>query len=436
MPAVTYRDSLNVAVNLHREDASLLDVSLQAGLPHFHQCRALARCTTCRVQVLEGRENLSPRSGAEAQIALERGWPEDTRLACQTQVRGNVTVARLVLEENAALALYPEAPAPQPAGERHLAVMFCDLRNFTSFAAAHLPHDVVYVLNRFFREACEPVLENGGYIDKYIGDGFLAIFGLNKSDPAEFCLDATRAAACIPARVRDLNVFLQEAFKVSFDFGIGLHYGPAVVGQTGHPLKMQLTVLGDTVNIASRVESRTKHTRSRILATSAFCAQVRPVVAPGRTYRLKLTKAGHWDTLGEIDAAGIHDPALLVQISYDLIRSEPMVFARDFYRRLFARCPQVAPLFAHVDMEVLQRMFMEMIGRAVQHIHRLGDIAPMLRELGRRHVSYGARPEYYPVVGEILIETVAARLGEGFLPAMREAWQAAFNSITALMQGE
>jgi class 3 adenylate cyclase/hemoglobin-like flavoprotein len=434
-PAVRYRDVVNVTVDPPRRDASLLDVSLHAGLPHFHQCNATARCTTCRVQVLEGAQNLSERTGAEAQIATERGWPDSIRLACQARVLGDVTVSRLVLEEAAALALYPEPPVLQPAGEKHLAVMFCDLRNFTSFAAAHLPHDVVYVLNRFFREACEPVLENGGFIDKYIGDGFLAVFGLNKSDPKEFCLDASRAAARIPARVRDLNLFLKDTFNVTFDFGVGLHYGPAVVGQTGHPLKMQLTVLGDTVNIASRAESRTKQTESRILATSAFCEQVHPMVIPGRKYRLKLTKSGHWDTLGEITADGIHDPALLVQISYDMIRSDPMGFAQAFYTRLFAQCPHVAPLFARTNMEVLQRMFMEMIGRAVQNIYRLGDMAPVLRDLGRRHVRYGARPEYYPMVGGVLIETMAEKLGDRFLPEMREAWQEAYRQITGMMQG-
>lgn len=436
MPTVRYKDTIDFSVDLHREDASLLDVSLKAGLPHYHQCNATARCTTCRVRVLEGADSLSPRSGLEAQMATERGWSDEIRLACQTKVRGDVTVARMVLEENAALVLYPETPPPQLAGERHLAVMFCDLRNFTSFAAAHLPHDVVYVLNRFFREACEPILENGGYIDKYIGDGFLAIFGLNKTDPAEFCLDATRAAARIPARVRDLNSFLQQTFNVTFDFGIGLHYGTAVVGQTGHPLKMQLTVLGDTVNIASRVESRTKHTQSRILATSAFCEQVSPIVIPRRKYRLKLTKAGHWDTLGEIDASGIHDPALLVQISYDWIRGDPMAFAGKFYQRLFAQCPHLGGLFEKTDMSVLQRMFMEMMGRAVQNIHRLEDIAPMLRELGRRHKEYGARPEYYPIVGGILIDTMAVHLGDRFLPEMKEAWFGAYERITALMKAD
>jgi len=85
-------------------------------------------------------------------------------------------------------------------------------------------------------------------------------------------------------------------------------------------------------------------------------------------------------------------------------------------------------------MEVLQRMFMEMIGRAVQNIHRLGDLAAVLGDLGRRHEGYGARPEYYPVVGEILIETMASRLGDRFLPGMRDAWSDAYRQITGLMQ--
>ena len=433
MSTVRYRDQIEHTAVVSREGISLLDVSRDAGLPHYHQCHGTARCTTCRVRVLEGGENLSARSGPEAQIALEKGWPADVRLACQTRVRGDVTIARMVLEDETARALFTEVPSTQRAEERHLAVMFCDLRNFTSFAAAHLPHDVVYVLNRFFREVCEPVLENDGYIDKYLGDGFLAVFGLNKTDHAEICLDATRAAARIPGRVLDLNKWLQKSFDTAFDFGIGLHFGPAVVGQTGHPLKMQLTVLGDTVNIASRVESRTKGTASRVLATSAFVAQVRPFLAPGRTHRLKLTKSGRWDTLEEITADGIRDSALLVQLGYDLIRPEAMAFAQTFYQRLFAHAPQLAGLFGASTMLTQQQMLMEMIGRAVQRIHRPDEIAPMLRELGARHAGYGVLPAHYELAGKALIEALALNLGECFSPEMRNAWLTVYQQIAALM---
>ena len=433
MPIVRYRDQIQQTAVPSREGISVLEISHEAGLTHYHQCRGTARCTTCRVRVLEGGENLSPRSGPEAQIALERGWPDHTRLACQARVLGDVTIARMVLEDQTAKALFATEPPAQPAEERSLAVMFCDLRNFTGFAAAHLPHDVIYVLNRFFREVCELVLENDGYIDKYIGDGFLAVFGLNKADPAEICLDATRAAARIPGRVRDLNKWLEKTFDTTFDIGIGLHFGPAVVGHTGHPLKMQLTVMGDTVNIASRVEGKTKLTNSRILATGAFASHVRPFVTTGRKHRFKLTRAGRWDTLEEIPVEGIKDPALLVQTGYDLVRTGAPTFAETFYQRLFALAPHLAVLFTATDMEIQRRMLMEMIGRAVQRIHRPEEIAPMLRELGARHATYGVKPEYYEMAGKALVETLELSLGDRFFPAMHRAWQTVYRQIAAHM---
>lgn len=434
MPRVSYQDVIEQTIESERKGDSLLEISLQAGLPHFHQCKGTARCTTCRVQILHGLENLPPRAGAEAQIATEKGWPETIRLACQTRPTGDVALARIVLEEQTAQMLFPDAEPAHSAEERPLAVMFCDLRNFTGFAAAHLPHDVVYVLNRFFREVCEPVLDNDGYIDKYLGDGFLAVFGLTKTDSAEFCLDALRAAARIPGRMRDFNAWLRDTFHVAFDFGIGLHYGPAVVGHTGHPLKMQLTVLGDTVNVASRAESRTKQIGTNILGTAAFMNHVRPAASEGRRHRLLLTGPDRWETLEEINTGTIRDEALLVQLGYDIIRPDSAAFAQAFYKRLFEIAPELTELFKATDMPALQKMFMEMIGRTVQRVHRANEIAPAIRELGARHATcYGVQPGHYPIAGQALIETLAEMLGDRFFPEMRQAWESVYDRITGLM---
>jgi len=433
MPAVRYQDSIDHTVRTSRQGASLLDVSLEAGLPHYHQCNRLARCTTCRVRVIGRPENLSPRSGAESQIALERGWADNIRLACQARVNGDVTVARVVLEQQAAAAIFPEAPVNHATEERALAVMFCDLRNFTGFAAAHLPQDVIYVLNRFFQEACEPVLDNDGYIDKYLGDGFLALFGLKKDDPAEFCLDAARAAVRIPGRIRELNRWLKEAFNVEFNFGIGLHFGPAVVGHTGHPLKMQLTVLGDTVNVASRVEGLNKQTGTRILATSAFAAQVPGFASEGRKHYLEITRDGRRDTLHEVTTLGVPDDAVRVQMSYDLVRPEALVFAQKFYKRLFALQPGLAEMFRGVDLSRQYGMLMDMISRTIRLVHRPEEMTPLLHELGARHVAYGVTAEHYPIVGEALLGTLEELLGPAFDERTRAAWVAMYGRISALM---
>src|SRR5262249_42947354 len=151
-------------------------VSRRHGIPHVSECGGHARCSTCRVLVLDGLDRLTPRTPAEAALAANRGLEPEVRLACQAHPLGAVTVRPLVLHTQ---DLQMAQVAPHTSGkEMPLAVLFSDVRDFTPFAESHLPYDVVHVLNRYFRKWGEAVLGNHGYLDKYIGDGLMALFGL------------------------------------------------------------------------------------------------------------------------------------------------------------------------------------------------------------------------------------------------------------------
>src|SRR5205814_4021794 len=119
-----------------------------------------ARCSTCRVLVLEGRANLAPRTEDEVRLAVQKGLEDDIRLACQARVLGPITIRRLVLDDcDHALAA---ASTPHTSGrEVTLAVLFSDIRGFTPFAESHLPYDVVHILNRYFQRTGEAVLRHG-----------------------------------------------------------------------------------------------------------------------------------------------------------------------------------------------------------------------------------------------------------------------------------
>ncbi|HEY8898854.1 MAG TPA: 2Fe-2S iron-sulfur cluster-binding protein, partial [Chthoniobacterales bacterium] len=125
MARVHYQDFGARSVEVTAEGLSLLDVSLSAGLPHFHQCNRQARCSTCRVRVLDGAENLSARLGEELQIATERGWSDDIRLGCQARVLGDVTIERLVREADSAAAMFSAAAPLRRGEEKQIAIMFC-----------------------------------------------------------------------------------------------------------------------------------------------------------------------------------------------------------------------------------------------------------------------------------------------------------------------
>ena len=190
MPTVEFDREKTVEVD--DPDLTLLEIAREAGIPHASACGGNGRCSTCRVMILEHPENFDPRNAVETRLARAKGFDDNIRLACQTTITGDVKLRRLVIdEEDLQLA---QDGTPQTTGkDRQLAILFSDIRNFTPFAESHLPYDVIHILGRYFRKVGEPVIRHGGYIDKYMGDGIMAIFGLERASAAEACLDAVAA---------------------------------------------------------------------------------------------------------------------------------------------------------------------------------------------------------------------------------------------------
>jgi adenylate cyclase len=261
---------------------TILSISRHHSIPHTAACGGRARCSTCRVMILQGAENLSPRNDAETRLAALKGLEDKIRLACQTRVLGPITLRRLVHDErDIALAV---ADCPHTAGkEVELAVLFSDIRNFTPFAETHLAYDVVHILNRYFHHMGEAVLRHGGYIDKYIGDGLMALFGTEGAPPAVACEQAVRAALDMLADLPQLNDYLQRFFSTSLEIGIGVHFGDAILADMGHPKRMQLTAIGDTVNVASRIETATKQCGARLLVSEPVVQHLAGKLRLGRS---------------------------------------------------------------------------------------------------------------------------------------------------------
>jgi adenylate cyclase len=244
---------------------TLLELSLEAGIPHVHACGGNARCSTCRVLVQHGMENLSPRNSAEQLLAARKGLGDNIRLACQTRARGDCRLRRLVIDDQDADAVIGASSEHATGREMKIAILFTDIKDFTPMTEKQLPHDVIHILNRYFRMLGEIVLRHDGYIDKYIGDGMMALFGLEDNDPTFACLDAVSAGLQMQAEHPALNEYMNRYFGINIGTRIGIHYGEAVVGQMGHPLKQQFTAIGDSVNAASRVESSCKGTGADLL---------------------------------------------------------------------------------------------------------------------------------------------------------------------------
>lgn len=265
---------------------SLLEIALKHNIPHMHSCGGKARCSTCRVNILQGAENVLPRNKIEQQLAEKKGMESCIRLACQTRIEGPIILRRLVMDHvDANLARQHN----EKAGREHsLAILFSDIRGFTNFSERHLPYDVIHILNRYFQEMGTAVFEHHGYIDNYIGDGLMALFGVSENDASTNCSNAISAAFQMNRSLENLNRYLRQNFDESFEIGIGIHFGNVVLGNIGHCKKTQLTAIGDAVNIASRIEEETKRVNSSILISESMYIHIKDKIRIGKTLNTKL----------------------------------------------------------------------------------------------------------------------------------------------------
>lgn len=142
-------------------------------------------------------------------------------------------------------------------------VMFGDIRNFTQFSNSHSPNEVAKTLNDFFDRADSAITAHGGVLNKFLGDGFLAIFGLfdDKNDPR---VEATRAAFAI---IEATDTQLRDK---EMGIGIALNHGEVIAGEIGAKGRCEYTVIGNTVNISARLESLNRKLKSKLLVTSEF----------------------------------------------------------------------------------------------------------------------------------------------------------------------
>jgi adenylate cyclase len=152
----------------------------------------------------------------------------------------------------------------EKAESREITVLFSDIRGFTSLSESRTPEQIVDLLNRYFTLQVEVIFRYNGTIDKFIGDCIMAFWGA-PLDNEQHALDAVRAAVEMSEVLEKFKLELGD-LSADFDVGIGLHSGPAVVGSIGSSERKEFTAIGDTVNLASRIEGLTKGV-SRILVS-------------------------------------------------------------------------------------------------------------------------------------------------------------------------
>jgi adenylate cyclase len=160
-----------------------------------------------------------------------------------------------------------------------ITVLFADIRGFTSLSEHENPEKIVRLLNRYFTAMSEIIFEFGGTLDKYIGDGLMAIFGAPTATP-EDAKHALQTAVAMQKRLLILNRELRDEYIPEVQIGIGLHTGEATVGYIGSEKRSEYTAIGDTVNLAARLESNALPGQILVSeATAKFCQDLFPVIA-------------------------------------------------------------------------------------------------------------------------------------------------------------
>ena len=246
--------------------STVLEASRAADIPHASVCGGRGRCSTCRVKLLGGTDDL-PSAQPEEQRVLERiKAAPDVRLACQLRPGADLSV--LLLLPAGADAAQGFAQRGYAAGqERGVAVLFADLRGFTRIAEKKLPYDVVFFLNCYFDVMGEAITKEGGLINQFVGDGVMALFGVEEG-PEEGCRQALSAACAIVDAIEEMSKTLADELEEPLRVGIGIHTGPTVVGHMGRGVAKYLTAVGDTVNTASRLQDMTKEYGCRLVISA------------------------------------------------------------------------------------------------------------------------------------------------------------------------
>ena len=279
---------------------TLLQAGLRSGVAFAHACGGRAKCSTCRIWVVEGLDSCHERNELESAMAERLGFSPEMRLACQLRPDTDLRVRRLVLDETdlAMCSQLDRAVATRAGQEKPVAILFSDVVDSTAMSEKLSPYDLLYLLNRYFVQVGDIIEKNGGFIDRFVGDGVMAIFGL--SDEPQATLQGVKTALEIIRLADQMKPFCASMYGVEFDIRIGLHFGSAVIGSLGSIGHERITVIGEVPNIASRIEASNKEAGTRFLISEAAFEQVKDGVEVADYVRVRLRGTSDRITLYEI----------------------------------------------------------------------------------------------------------------------------------------
>ena len=247
---------------------------------------------------------LSPANEAEQKVLDRVQAKADVRLACQLVPHCDMKIMRILPSDT--VLSNTAANEPWATGqEQVVAILFADIRDFTKTSESRLPFDVVYLINQFSQAMGQAVERHGGRIDKFLGDGLMAIFGIDHS-PQEAAQNALAAAGDMRNQLHLLNDRLKGDLEFPLRMGIGIHTGPVVLGNMGYGASRGLTAIGDTVNTASRLEAETKAQKCDVCVSAITAERAGIIISDGLKRHIKIRGKQTKLDIYALDETAIH----------------------------------------------------------------------------------------------------------------------------------
>lgn len=231
---------------------TLLEISRDHDLMHVAECGDRARCGLCRVRIDDGGESLAPPSGAERATLAPLNPPANVRLACQIRPTAPLTVTRLAVAGTEPVTAAASDGAHDAGVRRTLCLLHVRLREFEAIARDRLPYDLVFLMNEFFGAVGQAVDGHCGRVDRFLGDGLLAVFG-EQRDLERACRDAIDAARAIDLALDRVNEKVAAEIGRPMEASMGMHAGELVLGRIAFGKGARVAVIGVGADLPARL---------------------------------------------------------------------------------------------------------------------------------------------------------------------------------------
>jgi adenylate cyclase len=251
---------------------TILEAALAAGVPLFHVCGGNAKCSTCRVLVIEGAPWLTTPNDKEKHLNNQMHFPRHVRLGCQTRITGGPIKLTRIIQDETDIGIYigssSGASSQQIGEERELVLFFLDIKDFTPLIEKLLPFDTIHIIRKLFLIFQNIIEANNGKIIETAGDSLYAVFGceVNRIHSVE---SAVQAALSILDELVNINEsYFKIHFRENIQVGIGLHFGRVVSGVIRIGEEERMIVMGYPVNVASRLQGATRSLNNSLVLSS------------------------------------------------------------------------------------------------------------------------------------------------------------------------